>query len=106
MVPLRAVRATMPGEAEHTTGKVGGADGALAKGAFEMGKAGFFFFSRGRVAVPSTDAFFLFFSRLREPCFFLAIPGLLLFERPSGARADGVGCSDGGTVCDRFVIGL
>jgi len=38
----------MPGEAEHTTGKVGGADGALAKGAFEMGKAGFFF-SRGCV---------------------------------------------------------
>ena len=58
------------------------------------------------VAVPSTDDLFCFFSRLREPCFFLAIPGLLLFERPSGARADGVGCSDGGTVCDRFVIGL
>jgi len=36
----------------------------------------------------------------------LAIPGLLLFERSSGTRADGVGCSDGGTVCDRFVIGL
>ena len=52
----------MPGEAEHTTGTVGGVDGAVAKGAFEMGKAGFFFFSRGRVAVPSTDAFFLFFS--------------------------------------------
>ena len=60
MVPLRAVRATMPGEAEHTTGKVGGADGALAKGAFEMGKAGFFF--RGCVAVPSTDDLFCFFS--------------------------------------------
>ena len=99
MVPLRAVRATMPGEAEHTTGKVGGADGALAKGAFEMGKAGFFF-SRGCVAVPLTDDLFCFFSRLREPCFFLAIPGLLLFERPSGARADVVGCSDGGTFCD------
>ena len=34
----------MPGLAEHTTGAVGGADGAVAKGAFEMGKAVLFLF--------------------------------------------------------------
>ena len=44
VVPLRAVLAKLARAAGEKSGTVGGADGALAKGAFEMGKGGCFFF--------------------------------------------------------------